>query len=899
MARRDGGDRFGERALRMKVIKPVKVPVLTRVVEYARRPYFHIAAMIGFALDEPRALVDELAFWAAVNSALGAQGIIDEGFSKARGELLVAGSFHTREPTPASYVRVTLGSVDKRLAVIGDRFWRDNAATPPEPITTMPLDWAHAFGGAKFDRNPYGKGAEPSDDGTLHPLPNVERYGALLRSPADRPDPSGFLPMDVTFAQRRQRAGTFDRRWFEEHFPGMAPDADPTFFNVAPADQWVDGFFRGDEDFLIENMHPGRPRIEGRLPGLVARCFVTHRKPEGERFLEIPLRSDTVWLLPSVELGVVILHGSLRISEDDAADIVHLVVACEDPATPRSIEHYQGALTRRLDKDRGAIAGLTDSDLMPPRASGVVPNIGELDVGRWVKSENLTRQNMRRGHERRFLEMQAAVRAEGLDPKDYGLAALPPEPEAPPVDDIDARVAYLESLSVHADAEKKNLEGKLAEARQQTRDAYAEMGEDYDAMMERASKRGGGPPMFSGAEHLKMLHDMAAEARAGGTPLVELEQQLSSPGFRSQLEQQEQGLREMYRRGAHIQPAASAMEPAASERTRVLVELAMATGESLSRRDFTGAKLTGMCMSGVDLSGAFLESAELSGCDLSTANLEGAVLAKANLRGANLRGARLRGANLGGAALSDAVLERVDLTDGILSRAELGGARFAGATLTGVDWLDAKPGAVDLSGAVLRQCNLMKLDLRGARFVGADLSDANLIECDLDGADFSRAMLHKTTFVRCRGERVSFRDAHFRQGIIVHGSAFPGADFRDADMERANVRGTALAGARFDRANLAGAELSECDAAGASFERTVIKRGLMIRTNLVGASLRGANLMDVLASKARLAGADCTGANLYRADLSRVVGDTRTTFTEAEVGQVRFLPKHLPPQGDS
>src|SRR5687767_15679476 len=54
------------------------------------------------------------------------------------------------------------------------------------------------------------------------------------------------------------------------------------FRSVAPADQWLDGFFRGDEEVLLENMHPQRPRIEGRLPGLALRSFVT-RKVAGGR----------------------------------------------------------------------------------------------------------------------------------------------------------------------------------------------------------------------------------------------------------------------------------------------------------------------------------------------------------------------------------------------------------------------------------------------------------------------------------------------------------------------------------------------------------------------------------------------------------------------------------------
>jgi uncharacterized protein YjbI with pentapeptide repeats len=627
-------------------------------------------------------------------------------------------------------------------------------------------------------------------------------------------------------------------------------------------------------------MHPDRPRLEGRLPGLVARCFATHRTADGERFLEIPMRWDTTWLFPSAGLGTLIAHGSLPIAEDDAADIVHLVCACEDPAAPRSLEHYQRALARRLDKDKGALTGLSDSDLMPPRTSGVVPNIGEFDMGRWVKSEDIQAQNMRRGEERRRAELRTMIEAEGLDPRDYGIAEPVAEPAAPPVDDPDALVAYVEAESAKADVLVADAKAQEARSMERTRQALAEMGEDYDAMMERVSGQGVGPPKFSARAHMELL-------REAGVNDVESRQ--------TDLEQQEQGFREMYRRFGHLQPTAATMDPEASERARVLVQLSIDAGESFSNCDFTGANLAGMHLAGVDLSGAFLESADLSGCDLGGANLEGAVLAKANLCGANLAGARLRGANLGGAVLRDAELDHADLTDAVLGRAELAGARFAGATLVGADWLETRLGEVDLSGAVLGQCNFLNADLRGARLAGADLSEATLVECRLDGADFSGARLEKTTFVGCKGEGLSFRQARFRQGIMVHGSVFPRADFSDADMENANLRGTTLTSACFDRANLAGADLSECDTTGASFERAIVKGGLLLRTNLAGVSLRGANLMDALASKARVAGTDFTGANLYRADLSRVVGDERTTFAEAETGNVRFLPRASAP----
>lgn len=897
----------------MKIVKPAKLPVLHRVVEIARRPYFHVAAVLAFPLHTPRALLDELSFWRGTASALGENVVFDEGFAKARGELLVCGSFFAPggKAVTASFVRARMGTIDKRLAVVGDRCWHRDVPTQPEPFTTMPITWSRAFGGSSHDRNPHGKGAAPTivQGRAVQPLPNVERYGQMVRSPNERPEPAGFLPMDVTFAQRRGRAGTYDKRYLDEWSPGMPGDMDPSFFNVAPEDQWLaspsagapsasgptpsGAFFRGDEEYLLENMHPEQPRIEGRLPGLVARVFVTHRASGGQRLREIPVRCDTVWLFPTAGLGAVVLHGSLPIAEDDAADIAHLVAACEDPAATRAIEHYEEALALRLDKDKGALRDMSDSDLMPAKESGVAANLRlqDLDLGRWTKSENIAMKRARKGHERQFEQARAQLLSEGLDPKEHGLAELPPAPEEPPLDDLDALAAYMEAQAAGAEDQRKMLETTAEEAKEQARKAFAEMGKDYDAEMAKAEKEGGGPPKFSAVEHLTKLSAMAAEAAAEGVALEELERHLEDPRYWQELKEQEDGLRDMYRRFSHLQPAAAAMDAESSQQARVLVELARDNDESLAKRDFTGANLAGMNLRGIDLGGAFLEGADLAGCNLAGASLVNAVLARANLRGADLSGAQLTGANLGGADLRNASLEDAEMSDCVLSRASLGGAKLTRARLTGVDWLEAKPGAVDLSGAALRQGTFLKADFSGARFVGADLSEATFVECQLVEADFSGATMAKTTFVTCRGAGASFRKAALEQSVFVHGSVFPEADFSGAVMAKANLRGTLLEGARFERAELGGADLSECDVSRGYLDQARMRGGLLLRTRLTDASLRGADLMDTLASKAKIAGADFTGANLYRADLSRAVQDARTSFAEAKVERVRTLPR--------
>lgn len=884
----------------MKVGKPVRVPILTRVVEIGRAPHFHVAAMVGFPIDSPRALWNEMTFWAAVSKELGEIGVVDEGVSKSRGEVLVAGSFHAPggAEVKASYARVSVGSVDKRVAVVGDRYWTGNTPTDPVPFKTMPIDWAHAFGGTTFDRNPSGKGAEMVFDAEgrpVQPLPNIEKYGSLTRSPSERPDPTGFGSMDVTFIQRRKRAGTYDKRWVDEHYPGMAPDMDPTFYNVGSPDQWIEGFFRGDESFVVENMHPERSRIEGKLPSLVTRSFVTLREEGGERFVELPMRCDTLWVFPSQLAAVVVFHGSIPIRSDDAGDVAHLLVACEElGSTPRTLEHYQAALARRLDKDQAVYAEFSDSDIMPPKESGVAPTLGsDFDVGRWTKSERLMEKNQRRGLERRLDEKRAELASIGLDPS----TVVGPDPEEQYPEDPDALLQLLEEKKAAAVKRGAEVELERAEAVEKARAKYKEYGEDYDAVTAKAQADAAGPPKFKAKAHLEMLAAMNARARAARSPQVEYERQVADPAFRAQLEAQEAQLVESYRTSAHLRPTARAMTPDDAAMTRQLVAMAVEQGESLAGRDFTGADLSGMKLVGASFSDCFLESVNLSGADLTDARFERAVLAKADLRDAIFKRAKLSGANLGAADLTNAVFDEADLSSVTLTRANLEATCFSGADLREATWHEARLGQNDFSGANLTQGAFFRVTLSEGHFEGAILDRASFVECTLDDCSFAGAQLHKASFVGCSGPRVVFRGAKFSEGVVVHGSSLPSADFSDAELEKTNLRGTVLTNARFDRANARAADFSACDASAASFERTTLARAMMIRTNLDGASLRGANLMDALLSKARVAAADFTGANLFRADLSRVLGDRKTSFAEAIVTHVRFQPKAIPESG--
>lgn len=869
----------------MKVCKPLKVPVLARVVTRARRDELHLTAVVAFPLDRPRALVDEFTFWQTVAGELGASAF-DEGVAKARGELLVVGSCFASNgtATPSSYVRAKCGAVDKKLLVFGDRRLVRGKTSDPRPFTEMPIDWAHTYGGSSDPRNLYGKGAEEIElDGQpVRLLPNVEPLEPRANALAT---PASFAPMDMSFAARRARAGTFDESYAREHAPGLPPDHAPTVFNAASEDQWAPGHWVGDEVFLLENMHAAHSRIEGELPRLQPRAFVTQRSAEGERFLPVSMVCDTVFLFPRVMLGAIVFHGVLPVAEPDGRDVVHLIVGCEELGAPRSETHYQAALARRLDKENGSLADLSDSDLMPGRESGVVPNMDLGPIGQWLKSDMIAAENDWRGAERTRARRAAEVLAEGLDPAAFGLTTPIERVERPPVDDLDALAGYLTRMDstmaeAERDAKRKSDEG--AETRRQLLRAE---GLAPDA---QESPEPPGPPTFRAEGRLREEAEIAREAREAGAPDVELEARLASESYREELRELERMMKEGYRTSAHLLPTAAPMSEEATAMARLVVAMARESSEPLADRDFTGVDFRDLDLSGMSFERAFLEGADLRGANLSGANLRQAVLAKADLRGARLDGAQLQGVNLGGANLEGCSFERADLRGAVLMRASTTSASFREAELEGADVLEVHWRGADLRGCRFDRCTFLKADLTGADFSRASLVQTTFLECTLDDTVFDDANLHKASFVTAKGVRTSFARADAHEAVFVHGTQLSEAQFDEANLERACLRTTLLREARFHGSRMTMSDLSECDASNARFDRAVLKKALAMRVGLEGASLRGVNLEEAVLTQARIGGSDFTGAQLTRADLAGAVGDERTRFDEAVTAWAKF-----------
>ncbi len=855
----------------MKTLKPLALSLLHRVVEQGGAFHLCVCAVAFVTLDDDARLLTELSLWKEAAPLL--HGIVDEVMPKARAEVLVTGSAHAPGGAPSVDVRVRIGAVDKTLRVTGDRLWaHDDLHSSPVPFTEMPLTWARSFGGEGFAENPLGRGfaAVDSHDGPVRPLPNVEDPRAMVRTPNDRPAPAGLGPIDPTWPQRTSKMGTYDERWLREDFPGLPRDLDWSAFNVAPEDQRIEGRWRGDEGFALDNLHPARARIDGRLPGLAARVFVNARTPDGEAFREVPMALDTVHFLPGVERVMLVFRGLTPVAEDDASDVLQLLAAVERVGEGRGVDHYRAVLARRMDPQRGARFAFRERDLMP---EGVSSGLAEL-VRPASTTQGLLAANQRRRAEAELARSREALRARGIDPDEHLPAALPEAEPEPSLDELPDVIERAESM---ADTHRAEADAARAKAEADARALCARSGVDYDALVARQRAEAAGPPRFSARAELARLTALVDRARAAGVDAAPLEATLRDPALGEKLERAEAALVEAYRATAHQRDAAPRLADELNARARRFVEDRRARGESLASWDFTGADLSGMDLSGLDLRHALMESVSLRGCNLSDADLSGAVLSHADLSGAVLDGAKLAGANLGSAVLRGAMAERpVDLTGATLAKTDLSTARFAGATLDGTQVFEAKLadaslGALSAVEATLYQCDLSRLSLDGAH-----LAKATLLECRLIGARLAGVRLREAALVGCDLSGADLRRAGMEGLKAINGCRFERADLREARLPHASLRGAKLTGAALAGATLTECDLCECDLRGADLTGVSAAGVRLIRADLTGATLAGARLVQALLRNATVEGADLSRANLFGADMTRAKGRARS-----------------------
>lgn len=882
-----------DECLCMKVIKPLKLGVLTRCFEFDGQFHMGVSILAFVPLGDEPALLSETGMWKFSAEQLGRDTVLEAGMPKARPEFLVTGKAYapSGEVKPGVAVKACLGDREKTLYIFGDRYWKEGAPTQAQPFTEMSLGWEQSFGGEEYASNPLGKGygLTGTAGGDIHWLPNIESPEQRVLSVDHTPEPVNFGPIDFLWPQRASLQGSYDDAWLEKYYPGFPPDTDWGIFNTASRDQQFSQALRGDETYLLENMHPELPLIEGHLPGLQARCFATQKTAEGEQFKEIGTHLRTVWFFPHAKRAILVYQGSIQVQEEDAADILHLLLGAEYQGAPRGIEHYKKVLSQRLDKKKAGLYALRDSDLLPPDL-----NTPDPDMELWkkqVEPEGLQERNLRKRTEQEHESIREKLGAQDLDVEKYGPKPLPPQEKAPALDDLPA---YFEKKEAASEEQRKKLE-QLKPAEEKKLQLLCEEHDlDHAEMKASMQKAGWAPPQLTAVENVKKLQRMAEEQKAQGRSQEQVDQLLGDADKHQSWIEQELKVVDMYRLSAHQRDKPPSKSAAESKSMRARLATLLKSRESVAKADFLGIDLSGANLQGLDLQGIYLAGANLNDANLGGANLTDAVLAHASLQNTKLDGAVLNGANLGRTNLCGAQVQACKDTDGlILAGADLEKANLSHSALQGVDCNETRFSQARLDHVIANKLTFLEADLAGCSFRAAELNECTFIQADMATVDFSEAWLQSATFLTCKGQGANFQQAHMNNARFVEKCDFKSASFDHALLNEANLRGTDLAACNLQAVEMNGADFSECKLQGANLNQAQARGAMFSKSDLSGASMQVMDLMTAILQWSNICGADLRNANLYQADLTRVLADSETRLEGANTGKMRIHPKRF------
>lgn len=677
---------------------------------------------------------------------------------KPKADLLLSGTAYApgKKAVPSLRVRFSVGRHSRELTVLGDRDWDPVAkrASEPKPFVSLPITYERAYGGAGYPDNPTGRGHGKDDEAMA--LPNIldakdVDAGRVARAPA------GFLPLSRAWGFRSRKGGTFDDRWLAERWPDFPADLDPAFFNAAPPELQV-AALRGDEPVVLENLHPEHPRYESALPGLRVRLFVL----TGDRFDEIALRLDTLWIDMSTELATLLWRGHLDPVGDDAQQ--HALCVTEPLAEPPlPAEHYRQELSATLLVDAPELVDL--DEVAPANQNEVEPDVDEA----LKKALAPVRDMLEKG----------GASAGVLAAFDSG--------------DLDGMVKSLQTESGVTD---EQMAAQIQRVKSETREMLVREGVDPAVLDEPEEIEPPAPITRKDVIARHQAGESLAEEDLTGLDLSELD--LSGAVFT----------------GAIL----TNVKLTATRLARAELSLANLAGADLSaaglseaqlgQADLTGAKLTGADLSRAHLGGALLRETDLERATLDHVEASRAAFEGANLENASLRDANLEEAYLGSCQLEGASFQRANLTRAVLERSTGVGVDFSDADLT---YLKAAEGTslpkAKLRGAKGQRSTWANADLRGADLSFATLHGVDLSGVDLEGANLHGADLRNANLDDCRLLRAVATHANlFRVSLIR--AALGEADFRDACLFEAEFLYSQRDGARFDRAQLDGTKLA-------------------------------------------------------------------------------------------
>ena len=893
----------------MRTFNPMQLVVSHQVMEQQKKFYFVPTLKLMFPLsDKPHVEAHDIQkFWeTAVPEIQLHNDTMDLGMPKEHAEFLATASFHAPDGKPVTegIAKIKLADIEKKLLITGDRSWEHRSK--PQPFTSMPISYENAYGATEYDANPRGKGYKQKE---MH---NIELFGKEVIDNTSKAQPASFAPLDMQNPARTQFSGQYDKGWLESGASGYPADMDRRMFNAAPIDQWhKKDWFTGTEKYVLTNLNPNYPVIEGILPHIRARCFV---KQKIGLLQEMKMCLDTVWFLPSAESVMLIWRGFAQVKDDEASQIEHLVAAYENIDENKPLYHYKRALRERLDPKTSEQYDYNETDFIPENAtcwhakayentkeqakdSPLKKRLDALKKNR-IEENQKSISDLKENYKKHGIDYDAEVKkqqekqAASADKAMLAGAFATASTQAKQLAELDdltddgtVHPHNLHKVTAHLD--KMNSEDLMDDIKSASSQTDNPGDKDAAATKEKLDPDPSDESIAEKSDVGDTEDDIQQDEEQPTHPLMrpsiaEVESAIQQTSEYSQQYKQAAPLLDM---NAQLQKTLGAMyfqhctsahlhKPGLSPHSVPLKKLqdqvlaAHNAKQSLAATDYACIDLSNHNLQFIDFTDAWLEQVNFSGCDLTGADFTGAVLARANFTGANLNGANFSKANLGKASFLNADLAFAKLDGAIVNDTDFTGASLIHADLMKLEGTEqAKFSKTIFSHSKLDNWDFKETDLTSCQFDNLVCDNVSFQECNLQGVNFSNIVAHNLSFTDVDLQEANFSKA--RVDVFMISGTTTSAEkinFSKASIKTFNASGQSLMYSNFnlfeckDYLNLEKTNLSYT-----KFLQSYLPRASITKSLVYKADFSGGHLAESMWNKSIILKSLFVQTNLYRA----------------------------------
>lgn len=810
-----------------------------------------LVTTVGLLVDAGGAIMPAGQTWAWITERLGKQ-ILDSGLQKSRGTFAVQGNAYALNDAQRAgmAVSVHIGALAKTLHVFPPRQWRKGllgwSAVATGQIDCLPLTLENAYGGAQWPDNPAGKGYCPDrDTADSLPLAQLEAANLAVLYPEDRPGVASFMPLPPQTACRRCFMGTLDEQWQAYRSPFLPLDTDARWFDEVAQDQCATGYWRGDEAWSIEGMHPTQAQVTGRLPGLRPRLFI-ERGDKHQAITEMPMDLDTVWLFPEAQSVLLLYRAAVPVLDIDALDIATLALAIErmgDPSLASQVWIDQLWPSPPVEPDEVSSSEPPTFDNAPLLASlRAAADVLHAELSAAYEESIQIAQDMATGMDQPF------NRDDYPPPARIEVATPVPRSGSP-------------ANTLSTDGLRDEIEAQLARDRAQgmayARDAISRVGLDVEETLALASQP---TPKVD-------LINLVAQLDLPPAQKADIIQQVAAGAARAQanetlITQKIDALNQALA-ADRIKFGPVPIPAEYCDLTRERLQALHTAGRSLKELRIKSLDLSGIDLSKADLNNTLFENCQLNGarlvdadmsqcqfidCDLSAADMSNARLENALLQRVLFKHALLKGTNLQGIRAQSCDFSTADCSASNVQQAHINECSFSRASLNDAD---------------LSKLNLNKCDLNGAVLTDSNLHKAKFYDCTLDATDMRRSNLSKADFAKVVGRNLDLRECNLQNLRLAAHCVLPGVRLDDADLTDASVQDADLNHASLRGARLNDALLTRCDLSDSDGVELVAQGVYLSGCDLSRADWSGANLLNGRLRKVCLEQTDLSGSNLH------------------------------------